>query len=171
MTHRIFLIGFMGSGKTTHGKQLARKLGYSFVDMDQYIEGKTGKSIPQIFKENGEAFFRRKETQAIKELKGDKNLVIATGGGAPCFGDNMDLLKAAGLTVYLHLSPGALLNRLKNSKNERPLMEGKTEQEMLDTITAMLAEREPFYNRADLIVDGMDNIDERLYNSVVQKLK
>ncbi len=162
MQKRIFLIGFMGSGKTTHGKILARKLGYRFVDMDHWIEENTGKTVPEIFEEEGELFFRAKETEAIEALSKEEQIVISTGGGAPCHADNMKLLNSSGLTIYLQLPPGALVNRLKNSHTERPLLAGKSENEMRKTITDLLAQREPFYKKAAVIVDAMNGVNERL---------
>ncbi len=168
MYTRIFIIGFMGSGKTTHGKKLARKLEYRFADMDQWIEKETGKTVPEIFKEEGEAAFRKMETEAIHALSKEKNIVISTGGGAPCHAENMELLKSSGLTIYLQLAPAALLSRLKNSKSERPLLAGKSEQEMLETIKEILNIREAFYSKADVIVDGLNNVDERL-ESIIRR--
>ncbi len=162
MQKRIFLIGFMGSGKTTHGKILARKLGYRFVDMDHWIEEHTGKTVPEIFEQEGESFFRAKETEAIEALSHENDIVISTGGGAPCHADNMELLNSSGLTIYLQLPPGALLNRLKSSRTKRPLLTGKSENEMRETITDLLTLREPYYKKAAVIVDGMGGVDERL---------
>jgi len=166
MHSRIFLIGFMGSGKTTHGKQIARMMGYTFVDMDHWIEDGQGKTIPEIFRDPGEAGFRELEAKAIEELSRMERVVIATGGGAPCFGNNLEKMKKAGLTIYLKLTPAALLSRLKDARTRRPLLEGKSEAEMLRTIQHMLKEREPFYSRADMIIDGLDRVTERTVNAI-----
>jgi shikimate kinase len=166
MQKRIYLLGFMGSGKTTHGKTIARMMGYDFVDMDKWIEETTGLTVPEIFNTQGEPWFREQERRAIVELSKRERVVIATGGGAPCHGDNMELMKQSGLTIYLKLSPEALLSRLKVSKNKRPLLEGKSEEEMRQTIKEMLHQREPFYNNADMIIDGLERVTERVVNAI-----
>ena len=166
MHTRIYLLGFMGSGKTTHGRTIARMMGYDFVDMDRWIEETTGMTVPEIFNTHGEQFFREQEHSAIAELSKRERVVIATGGGAPCHGNNMALMKDSGLTIYLQLSPEALLSRLKVSKNKRPLLEGKSEQEMRQTIEEMLGQREPFYNSADMIIDGLERVNERVVNAI-----
>ncbi len=169
MHARIFLIGFMGAGKTTHGKQIARMMEYDFIDMDRWITERQGKSIPQIFEQNGEPFFRQMESAAIDELQKREKIVIATGGGAPCHNDNMERMKKAGLTIYLKLAPGALLVRLQHSKTQRPLLEGKNESEMLRTIQELLEHREPFYSRADMVIDGLDRVNERVVNAIQRR--
>jgi shikimate kinase len=166
MHSRIYLIGFMGSGKTKNGKKIARRLDYSFVDMDEYIEQKAGMTVKDIFREKGEAWFRRAETDAIKELASKENIVISTGGGVPCHGDNMDLLNENGLTVYLKLSPSSLFKKLKKSKKERPLLDGKSDKKMLRTIKELLREREQYYNRADLIVEDHGDVPDRVVDAI-----
>ena len=155
MNTRIFLIGFMGSGKSTHGKTLARKIGYQYMDMDQLIEETADMSIPTIFKEHGEAVFRKWEYDILLELCKRERLVISTGGGAPCHGKMMKIMKAKGSTVYLELAPEALRDRLLRSRNERPLIKGKSESELLEFISTLLAERVPYYQQADHYVDGL----------------
>lgn len=169
MHARIYLIGFMGSGKTTHGKQIARMMGYDFLDVDQWIVEREGKTIPGIFAEDGEARFRELETAAIREISNMQKVVVATGGGLPCHAGNMQLLKDSGLTVYLKLPPEALLSRLKVSKTKRPLLEGKSEAEMYNTIRRMLSEREPWYNQADMTIDGLDRVNERVVNAIQRR--
>ena len=169
MHSRIFLIGFMGSGKTTHGKKIARMMGYDFVDMDAWISEKEGLSVPEIFSTKGEAYFRQKETEAIKELSQKEKLVISTGGGAPCSANNMELMNESGLTVYLKLSAAALFSRLKNSKNERPLLSGRSDEEMLAVIEELLNKREPYYSRAGMIIDGLDHVNERIVNAIQRR--
>lgn len=162
MDTRIFLIGFMGSGKSTLGKILARKIGYQYVDMDQLIEETAEMTIPGIFKEHGEEVFRKWEYDILLELCKRDRLVISTGGGAPCHGKMMQLMNEHGTTIYIQLPPEVLKDRLLRSPTERPLIQGKSETELLEFITQLLAEREAFYKQATLTVDGlnlqMDNL-------------
>jgi len=162
MKPRIFLIGFMGSGKTTLGSRLARKMGYEFVDMDQLIEETSGMTVPVIFTELGEEVFRKWEHDILIELCKREKLVVATGGGAPCHGEMMSTMNQNGDTVYIKLSPEALKDRLTHSKTNRPLIRGKSKQELLHFITTLLETRELFYNRATYIVDGMNLDPEQL---------
>jgi shikimate kinase len=155
MNSRIFLIGFMGSGKSTLGAQLASRIDYRFIDMDQLIEETAEMSIPEIFKEHGEEVFRKWEHDILLELCHREKLVISTGGGAPCHSRMMDLMNDHGSTIYLKLSPEVLLSRLIHSKTERPLIKGKSKPELLQFIQTLLKEREEFYLRATHIVDGM----------------
>lgn len=171
MTARIYLIGFMGSGKSTYGKSIARMMDYAFIDMDDWIESRAGMRIPDIFSQHGEDRFRELETEAIAELSKTERTVIATGGGAPCFGNNMEIMKESGLTVYLKLSPEALVHRLKGARDERPLLARKTEKEMLETIRELLARREPYYNQADMIIDGLERVTERVVNAIQRRSK
>jgi shikimate kinase len=156
MHNRIFLIGFMGSGKSTMGFRLARKMGYTFVDMDHLIEETAEMSIPEIFREHGENIFRKWEHDILLELCEKDQIIISTGGGAPCHGDMMDIMNANGTTVYLKLSPSALKDRLVKSKTQRPLIAGKNEEELLAFIQSKLAEREAHYSRAQYTADGIN---------------
>jgi shikimate kinase len=162
MDTRIFLIGFMGSGKSTLGAQLARRLEYHFVDMDQLIEDTAEMTIPEIFDEHGEEVFRKWEHDILQELCQRENMVISTGGGVPCHSGMMDLMNSCGTTIYLQLSPEALLSRLVKSRTERPLIKGKSEAELLEFIRSKLKEREKFYSRASHVVDGLNMKAEAL---------
>lgn len=155
MDSRIFLIGFMGSGKSTLGAQLARRIDYRFIDMDQLIVETAEMSVPEIFDEHGEEVFRKWEHDILQELCHRDKLVISTGGGAPCHSRMMDLMNEHGSTIYLQLSPEALQSRLIHSKTERPLIKGKSKPELLQFIKSLLKEREEFYLRAKHIVDGL----------------
>jgi shikimate kinase len=156
MNTRIFLIGFMGSGKTTQGSRLARQIGYRFIDMDQLIEETAGMTVPEIFNDHGEKVFRKWERDILLEQCKGEQLVISTGGGAPCHSDMMDLMNTHGTTIYLEMSPAALRDRLIHSRTERPLVKGKSPEELLDFISKLLKEREEYYKRASLIVNGVD---------------
>lgn len=154
---RIFLIGFMGSGKTSIGKKLAGKLSLNFVDLDKYIEAKNFRTITHLFEEAGENKFREIEHKALMEVSEFENVVVATGGGTPCFYNNLELMNTRGVTVYLKMNPGALTNRLKNSKKvERPLIKGLAGDDLAQFIGMKLTEREKYYEQAKYVVDALD---------------
>ncbi|MDD3910421.1 MAG: shikimate kinase, partial [Proteiniphilum sp.] len=140
--NRIFIIGYMGSGKTTVGKRLARSLSLSFIDLDAFIENKYRKSVSDIFTEKGEEQFRKIENRALIEVANIEDVVISTGGGTPCFFDNMDVMNKAGTTVYIQADPEELAARLLASKTVRPLIAGKPREEIIPFITEHLAQRE-----------------------------
>ena len=152
--NKIFLLGFMGCGKSTLGKHLAKALGWEFIDLDDFFEKKFKTTVPLFFKEFGETGFRDGERAALQELKDIDKAVIATGGGAPCFFDNIDFMNNHGVTLYMKVSPEVLAQRLTNSKNVRPLVQGKTGDELIAYIKEKLQSREPFYNRANIIADA-----------------
>lgn len=151
---RVFLIGYMGCGKSTIGRYIAKDMGWRFIDMDAYVESQIGCTISQFFADKGEDEFRKAEAQALKNLATEHNVVIATGGGAPCHFDNIDVMRAAGLTIYIKVEPEVLAARLKDAKNQRPLIAGKSDDELLSFISAQLQKREPFYSKAEMSVDG-----------------
>lgn len=153
---RIYLIGYMGCGKSTLGRRLSEHLGLQFVDMDHYIEKRNCKTIPQIFEEEGEAGFRKKERKALEELAEFTDIVIATGGGAPCFFDNIDLMNKTGKTIYLNINPKILADRLMKSKTERPLIKGKSREELVAFIDETLKKRNEFYSQAGYQVTQPD---------------
>ena len=159
---KVFLIGFMGSGKTTIGKKLANYLKYNFIDLDKLIESRTGMSIVEYFELHGEESFREYERSILQETDFTENVIIATGGGTPCFGDNMDWMNKNGLVAYLSLSPKALAGRLEHSKTDRPLIRHLKGDELVDFISAKLQEREEFYNKAKYVVSASDLTAERL---------
>ncbi|GHT85408.1 shikimate kinase [Bacteroidia bacterium] len=168
---KIFLIGYMGSGKTTTGKLLAQKMNLQFVDVDLFIENRYRKSITAIFEEKGEAGFREIERQTLKEIAGFENIVISTGGGLPCFFDNMDVMIAAGTTIYLKTSVKELVKRLHTGKQNRPLIKDKNAAELYEFVDQNLQKREPFYNQAAIIfeMDGhftKKNIDLNIDNLI-----
>jgi len=154
---RFFLIGFMGSGKTAMGKLLAKRHGLTFIDLDSYIENKFRKTVAQIFTENGETGFREIEKNCLCEVAEFEDVVIATGGGAPCFFDNMNFMNQCGETIYIRLTPEHLTERLSSSRaGVRPLLRDKTGEDLLQYITEALQKREPFYLRAKCIIEGTD---------------
>jgi shikimate kinase len=153
---RIYLIGYMGSGKSTLGRRLSAHLGLQFVDMDHYIEERNCKTVPQIFAEEGEEEFRKKERKALEELSEFTDIVIATGGGAPCFFDNIDLMNKTGETIYLNIDPKILADRLLKSKTERPLIKGKSRDELVAFIDETLKKRNAFYLQAQFQITQPD---------------
>jgi len=164
--NRIFLIGYMGSGKSTIGKLLAAKLNYSFVDMDAYIEEKQFKSVSQIFAEKGENEFRLLEQKCLHEVAEFEDVIISTGGGAPCFFDNMEYMKLRGLTVYLNLTANELKDRLESSKaNKRPLLANRKGDELLKFISEGLSKREPFYLQAEVYIKN--NSEEKIVEKIL----
>jgi len=163
---KIYLIGFMGSGKSTTGRRLAAYLNWSFLDLDEIIEKNTGMKIRDIFSEKGEEFFRLSESAALKETEFVSNTVIATGGGAPCFGRNMDFMLGHGLTIYLSLTPDKLKERLAKSDGKRPLLKGIGKENLEEYISAKLEEREKWYLSAKLIIDCNKTSFQGLCNMV-----
>lgn len=164
---KIYIIGFMGSGKSTMGRRLAARMGYQFLDLDDKIEELAGKTIARIFSEDGEEEFRRIEAETLKGLGCDANIIISTGGGTPCHFDNMDYMRETGITVYLKMTPGQLASRLRGSSAERPLLKNIPDGELVSFIGEKLSEREQWYNRAGIIVDGM-NADPGLLATMIQ---
>ena len=152
----------MGSGKTTIGKKLANYLKYNFIDLDKLIESRTGMSIVNYFELHGEEAFRKYERDILQETDFPENVIIATGGGAPCFADNMKWMNENGLVAYLSLSPKALASRLEHSKTDRPLIRHLKGDELIDFIRQKLEEREEFYNQAKYVVSASDLTAERL---------
>ena len=153
---RFYLIGYMGAGKTTYGKLLAKSLNLSFEDLDDYIEKAQQKSISELFEIHGEDGFRKLEREALKGISALDNVIIATGGGTPCFHDNMEFMNKSGDTIYLRTSVRELRDRLKMSKSKRPLIAGKNLKELEQFIAENLEKREHFYLKAKYILDTDD---------------
>lgn len=158
----IFLVGFMGSGKTTLGRKLAARMGYEFIDLDHRLEQQAELSIAEYFSLFGEDAFRKKESEVLKTTAYPENAIVSTGGGLPCYFDNMDWMNAAGKTVYIRLSPKTLADRLESGKEERPLLQDKHGDELVAFIESKLAEREGFYARAKIITDGLSLSAEKM---------
>lgn len=148
MMKRVYLIGYMGSGKTTLGKAFAQAAHLQFIDLDWYIEERMHKAIKDLFAERGEEGFRQVERNMLHEAGEFENVVIAAGGGTPCFFDNIDYMNRTGDTVFLNASFEALFRRLKVAKSKRPLLSGKTDEELKKVIRNGLAERMAFYGKA-----------------------
>jgi len=160
-------MGYMGSCKTTFGKQLARKLSYHFFDLDAEIEKNEGLSISEIFSEKGEAYFRETESKILTNLLRNKNdVVLSLGGGTPCFFNNLDLIKKQSLSVYIKLPVKTLAQRLQQSnKNKRPLISGLNSKELNDFIEKQLIEREKFYLQADVVIEPLN--EKRKWHDII----
>ena len=167
----IIIIGYMGAGKTTVGKALAKELGVMFYDLDWYIESRMRKTVKQIFDEIGEEGFRKIERNMLHEVAEFENVVVSCVGGTPCFFDNMDYMNQLGETIYLKASPETLHTHLKMGKGVRPLLLNKTPEEVEIFIREQLKLREPFYNKAKHIIDinVMDDFDK--INGMVEQIR
>ncbi|MDR3705501.1 MAG: shikimate kinase [Paludibacteraceae bacterium] len=166
----IFLVGFMGSGKTTIGHMLSKELGCSFIDLDCYIENRYLKKISEIFSEQGEQKFREIEHRLLKEVAEMDNVIISTGGGAACFFNNMQIMNQHGVSIYLQSTPEKLAARLLSARNTRPLIKNITKEELPLFIRKKLTEREPYYNQSTYIVQNNDDNPEPVSKKIKEFL-
>ncbi len=153
----------MGCGKSYLGKLLAKKLEYNFIDMDDYLEAKESKTISQIFKEEGEGAFRKLERDYLTASGDFEKTVIATGGGCPCFYDNMEYMDISGQTIYLKTPTAVLLHRLQKETSHRPLLADKSKEELTAYIDSKLQERASYYEQAQIIFErqtGIEGVEE-----------
>ena len=150
----------MGSGKSTLGNKLAGVLLNNFYDLDDHISKKENLSIPEIFERHGEDYFRIKEREALSDLMKKDSFIMATGGGTPCFFNNLELMNSAGITVYLRLSDKILFERLKDEAHSRPLLKNYSHKALRKYVSDKLREREPFYLRSGIVVDESEQIPE-----------
>jgi shikimate kinase len=155
---QVFLIGFMGAGKSSLGNRLSNRLGIQFIDMDQSIENQEGKTIDAIFSDEGEDHFRSIEKQWLNDLSNEENAVIALGGGAACSNQIMELLRNKGVPVYLKVSNGILVSRLMKAKTKRPIIDSfkNDKKAMTDFVSVKLSDREPYYLKAKIIFESSD---------------
>lgn len=167
---RIFLIGYMGAGKTTVGKELSRRLGLSFIDLDHSIEGRYHKTVGQLFAEKGEEAFRDIERRMLREVSTFENVLISTGGGAPCFDDNMEFMNGAGTTIYLKVSVEELAKRLEICKTTRPVLKGRSGAELRKFIEENLQARAPFYTKAAVVFDAEAMLTDKDVHTISEKL-
>ncbi len=171
---KLFLIGFMGCGKTTIGKMLAAEYGFEFIDLDTAIELLHEKSIAEIFATEGEERFREIEHETLKTMISNDNFILSTGGGAPCFHDNMSIMNNNGITVYLKLTPQELTDRLyslpEESRMKRPLIAGKSPIELYNFITKTLEKREPIYSLAKVTTHAYTMTPEELAHRIKNAL-
>jgi len=150
----------MGCGKSHIGKRLAKKLGSSFIDLDEYLEEKEGKLIKEIFQTEGEDYFRRKEKEYLREMNQFANTIIATGGGTPCFFDNGDWMNKNGITLYLQTPIEVIFQQLKKGRENRPLVLGFNDKVLRDFIQKKLKEREVYYQNVHLVYKRQEGGDE-----------
>lgn len=168
---RIFLIGYMGSGKTTLGRAFSKAEGLAFIDLDWYIERRFHKTIQQFFAERGEEGFREVERRMLHEVADIEDVVIAAGGGTPCFFDNMDYMNEHGITVLLQAKPQTLFNRLKVAKMQRPLLANKTDEELMAFIMEGLQKRHSYYAKAQYTFASDELESQEQISDSVQRLR
>lgn len=161
----------MGAGKTTLGKAFARELGIPFIDLDWYIEERFHKSVSELFAEHGEEYFRTQERNMLHEVGEFEDVVISTGGGTPCFFDNMDYMNSQGQTVFLDVEPDILFRRLRVATQQRPILQGKTDEELHAFILQALESRKSFYSQARYLFDGGHLESRRQIATSVQQLR
>jgi shikimate kinase len=166
---RIFLVGFMGCGKSTKAKQLANLLECPVIDIDALIVAQQGMSIADYFAANGEAAFRQLENETLKSFEYPDTCVVATGGGLPCYFDNMQWMNENGITVYLEMTPPQLVSRLHN-REKRPLLKGMDDEQLLAFIIDKLEERNVFYRQSKLSINSFD-LDPKVLLQEIEKLK
>ena len=150
----VFLVGYMGVGKTTIGKLLSAEMDLQFIDLDKYIESRYRKTIKELFNKKGENGFRKIEREMLHEVATFQNVLISTGGGTPCFYDNMIYMNKMGVTVYVKASVDQLVSRLLASKNTRPLIQSKSPHELKEFVTQHLQQRQEYYSQANIIYEN-----------------
>lgn len=174
MYRTIYLVGYMAVGKTTIGRKLAQRLAYEFVDTDLWLESRFRQTVSEMFVSVGESTFRLRERSALEQLAGMQSTVIATGGGLPCYHDNLALMLQTGVVVYLEASNELLAQRLEIFKQTRPTIKDKSGEEMLAHVVAAMAERRPIYDQAHLryTVEGVEEIanEDALIDRIVSDL-
>lgn len=170
---KIFLIGYMGCGKSTLGRKIAKATDYRFVDMDSAIEEREGASISDIFHYEGEEYFRNAERALIEELAvAEGDMIISTGGGAPVWRDNVEYMNSVGYTFYLRRTPQQIASRLSpHGRQKRPKLRGLNDEELIAFMTANMAEREPFYAKATWVIDCAERSDAELIDIILDIIK
>jgi len=158
----IYLVGYMGSGKSTAGRAIARELNLQWIDLDEHLESKSGNTIAEIFNQQGEAVFRTMESDTLKELARTNNTVVSSGGGTPVNADNMQLMKATGLVIFLDVPASELARRIWPEREKRPLVKDLSKGELESFIARHLAERLPFYSAAHIRFSGDLNMPDEM---------
>lgn len=170
---KLFLIGYMGCGKSSLGRKIAKVAGVEFYDMDSMIEQREGATISDIFHFAGEQYFREKERALIEEFGSmDGSMVISTGGGAPTWEDNMERMNQIGTSVYLRRTAVQIASRLSpHGRQKRPKLRGLNDEELVAFMTENMAEREPFYSQATITLDCAEMSDEQLVERILELVK
>lgn len=171
---KVYLIGMPGSGKSTLGKSLARLLGYTFVDLDERIVRREGMSIPEIFELKGESYFRQAEKLALQTTFEEQNILVATGGGTPCFFDNMEQINLHGTSLFLNIPLKHIAARVgpgKNQKTIRPLFAGKNKTQVLESLQNMWEKRLPFYQKAHIHLSSRQTNPEMVLEMLLTRSK
>ena len=153
---KIYIVGYMGAGKTTAARRLAQRLGWEVVDTDALFEEKYKISVNDFFNKYDEPLYRKLESEVLKSTESLENVVVSTGGGTACYFDNMEWMNQHGLTVFLRISPKAAVDRVIHSRHKRPLVEGKSEEELIEFVNSHYASRLPFYELAQITVKSED---------------
>lgn len=169
----IFLIGYMGCGKSTMGRALSRTTGMKFIDLDNYIEGRYHQTVKEIFAQKGEEGFRAVERKMLHEVSDFEDVIIACGGGTPCFYDNIEHMNSHGTTVWLNTSIEKLHTRLMRGRHKRPLIADKNDEELLQFIITALESRKPHYSKAQMmfssdLLDTQSQIDDTVKEFMAQ---
>lgn len=170
---KLFLVGYMGCGKSSLGRKLAKVTGFEFVDMDSVIEQREGATISDIFNYAGEDYFRCAERALIEELAtSEQNTIISTGGGAPTWKDNMDFMNSAGECIYLRRTAEQIASRLSpHGRQKRPKLRGLNDEELVAFMTKNMAEREPYYSKAGRIIECAERSDEQIIEIILSYIK
>lgn len=168
---RIFLVGYMGSGKSTFGSALADSLGIQWIDLDDEFESRYKIAIADFFVKYGESTFRELEHKLLSEISHRSDIVVSTGGGAPCYFDNMKLMNQSGVTVYLSASPELLISRIENSARKRPVFQQMKGENFKENLTRHLESRKPFYSLATFTIDAANPDIEGIRTLILNSYK
>lgn len=168
---RIFLVGFMGAGKSVIGRRIAKSLNLTFYDLDEEIESHYKMSVSSIFEKYDEVCFRKLETSVLESFSKHDNYVLSCGGGTPCFANNMELMNSLGITIYIKMTADDLTGRIANSFHKRPLTEGKSDSELSNYVNTTLQIREPFYSMAKITVAGSDTNKDELTEKILKEIR
>lgn len=171
MNDSIFLVGLMGCGKTYIGQKLAAAMSYNFLDLDHYLEEDYGSTIVSIFENKGESFFRQLEHDYLLSLRDKRRHIFSTGGGLPCFHQNIEIMNSTGITVYLKVTPEIIVKRISNQRDHRPLLKNfANDIELLNFIEKKMIEREAFYKKAKIIINA-DADPTAIIKEITSKIK
>ena len=168
--NRIYIVGYMGAGKTTAARRLAQRLGWEVADTDALFEEKYKISVNDFFNKYDEPLYRKLESEVLKSTESMENVVVSTGGGTACYFDNMEWMNQHGLTVFMRISPQAAVDRVIHSRHKRPLVEGKSEEELTEFVNKHYASRLPFYEQAKITVKSEDLDVEGMMNTIKENL-